>query len=128
MVTRAWTGKFAIALLAAAAGLARAEDAPNPRPGQRMIESEAKMLLAFAYPTAKRLGQVECDGVRKGFNGGYSLDYTLNYVDSDGDPAYVSLRFSFTAAGKVASGALAPAIVRAAAGSAFATAASAATF
>ncbi len=83
---------------------ARADDEPvGIKAAHRVIKAQGKVVLGFAYPTAKRLTGVEYDEGSKFGDGSYQLTYTLNYVDSDGDSAYATLKFNFAKDGKLAS-------------------------
>lgn len=102
-----WTVLLGTALgFALSAQPARADEPlVGLKAAHRVIKSEAKVVLGFAYPTNKRLSSVEYDedASEKFYDGSYQLTYTLNYVDSDGDDAYVSLKFDFDKRGKLTS-------------------------
>ncbi|MBY0513986.1 MAG: hypothetical protein K2P78_08765 [Gemmataceae bacterium] len=90
----------ATAMVLGGAGRAAASD-QEVRDAGKMVTTNAKVIQAFAYPTTKKLTGTEfVKGVRNA-DGGFSLTYNFDYVDSDGDDAYVTLKFTFTASGKM---------------------------
>jgi hypothetical protein len=104
------TKRVVIVLLGTVLGLALSalpsradEELVGLKAAHRVIKSEAKAVLGFAYPTAKRVSSVEYDDGVRFEGGGYRLIYAINYVDSDGDDAYVSLKFDFDKRGKLTS-------------------------
>jgi hypothetical protein len=93
----------AVAVLGGTAGRAAASDPPEVKDAVKMVESNAKVIQAFAYPTTKKLNDTTfVKGVRYS-DGSFALTYNFDYTDSDGDPAYVKLKFTFSKSGKMRS-------------------------
>src|SRR5262245_30298630 len=79
-------------------GRARAAD---PKDGIAVIESEQKLILGFAYPTAKKVDSLKATDKTTNLDGAFSVTVRFNYIDKDGDDAYVSLKFKFDKNGKM---------------------------
>ncbi len=82
-------------------GHASAADPPGSKTAARMVTTNGKMILGFAYPTAKKLDKIELDDTDQSRDGSFTLTYTVDYTDKDGDAAYVTLKFTFDKSGKM---------------------------
>jgi len=90
-------------VLGGTAGRAAAEDQPEVKDAARMIQTNAKVIQAFAYPTTKKLTGTEYVKGVPYKDGSFALTYNFDYTDSDNDPAYVTLKFTFDKTGKMRS-------------------------
>lgn len=80
---------LAVLILGGVAGAA------EPKDGARVIEDNQKLIIGFAYPTTKKIDSLKLVDDSANRDGSFSLTVRFNITDSDGDPAYVTLKFKF---------------------------------
>jgi len=97
---KTFQGLLWVMVVVAAVGTATAGEEVAVQKARVKVEAKAKVALMFAYPTAKQLTDTSYEKGTLNRDGSVTLTYTLMFLDSDGDRAFVGLRYEFDKDGK----------------------------